>query len=918
MSAAWGQQTPPPRNPIEDFAQDTLDKSLPRLRREPGSRPLFAVDPANVYPFAPDYQHIPPPLQESGSGGFALRAVQDHFQVREFVAGTVAILAPSQMTVLNANPGRANPFADLQPQEALMRFIGTLDKRQFALLTGAQGIGASDLNQRQRDLFMAALPEEMTVSKMKSVAFSPPEGGEGVHYRNDGEPITLAPAQRAAIRLQINRVPQYMFQMTEQKNSYIGTSRMKKPGEVWYTLRTVHSLNDHANTTAYGVVIKQTLPNRLKQGHLSFESTALNALVPLNGPVTINEMLARISKATGIEFLADRRVGVLPLWISDASRPVRSGDVLQALCLGVTGAFRRVGPVYLLTDDVEGLAPRVLRLAAWAAEAQKALQEEQTGFQERARKEDFGSLVGIAEDGFVSLPESARKQLSSPERQGVGGFIPIPLSALSSAEQQNIREMAARIQSQHSFDSSSIHVSAQTSLRYILPGYGVMESEGMYGGYLYSLDNALRSYAPPRPAPNTAPPPVNLEPAPLVETPNRALCIPVEALTNDEAAVKVMTEAARRGFQAVWVRMSLRADAGAQLARAINAAKPTGIQVGARVLLLDGTDAPPEQKDLTVFSETAVRPEALIYRSPSYPPLPSEWRRVDTPAATAALKKALLSLAETPGLSALILSDSLAPGYAAPPKPRPEYHQLRTEPNALGYTPEMRLMFLRKEGVDPLDAYHTGSYPEVRGILLQPPFFRFERLKPSPPRNETPGFGITDGRLVPHFITSGSPWDATQSVLEKWAEARAGINAAFMADLYTALRQKRSDLTLFLQNRHVTLYSSYAWFGSWDKPDALPQEEQIPGGNVHTTARKYSQKILVTVRPYRLPAPSSGSASDPARPTDPLAAWRNSLRAMAKNGLKDWDGLVLDLTNLPPEDTLAALTTLIAPKPGAA
>jgi hypothetical protein len=51
----------------------------------------------------------------------------------------------------------------------------------------------------------------------------------------------------------------------------------------------------------------------------------------------------------------------------------RAGDVLQALCWSVTGAFRKIGAsTYLLSDDVQGIGTRWARLAEWAEAADLA------------------------------------------------------------------------------------------------------------------------------------------------------------------------------------------------------------------------------------------------------------------------------------------------------------------------------------------------------------------------------------------------------------------------------------------------------------------------------------------------------------------------------------------------------------------
>lgn len=61
----------------------------------------------------------------------------------------------------------------------------------------------------------------------------------------------------------------------------------------------------------------------------------------------------------------------LPLWVK--GRSARAGDALKALCLALNATFRKVGPAYVLTDDLLSYGARRAVLAEWLYDAQMAI-----------------------------------------------------------------------------------------------------------------------------------------------------------------------------------------------------------------------------------------------------------------------------------------------------------------------------------------------------------------------------------------------------------------------------------------------------------------------------------------------------------------------------------------------------------------
>jgi hypothetical protein len=283
-----------------------------------------------------------------------------------------------------------------------------------------------------------------------------------------------------------------------------------------------------------------------------------------------------------------------------------------------------------------------------------------------------------------------------------------------------------------------------------------------------------------------------------------------------------------------------------------------------------------------------------------------DWLQADAPQTLARLKRRLLALAAVPGLAGLVLQDTAAPGYADPGTAS-ERLSTSSDRGDFGYSPEARLAFLRAENIDPIDLLPPHSY--VNNADLNLPFFpdqMFQRrmIESNGRVTEQPGF---------------------RSVTQKWRAFRYNANARLMADLYAALRQQaRPDLSLVLHDRNDG-YAEAAWFGSWDKPDALPRsaprdwEDPSPAATPAQTARTYSRQILLHA-PFRFPRPgdipagqaeeNETKAAQTARQN--FAGYLGYLLAQQKSG---WDGIVLDLSDAPLERALPLLAVLDPPVP---
>ena len=93
-----------------------------------------------------------------------------------------------------------------------------------------------------------------------------------------------------------------------------------------------------------------------KPTDLAPSASSLDAMVSLEGCVTVKALIARLAQATRLSLFADAALAGKSVRVRGTK--ARAGDVLQALCRGVNGGMRQVGSVYLLVEDLPSTAER--------------------------------------------------------------------------------------------------------------------------------------------------------------------------------------------------------------------------------------------------------------------------------------------------------------------------------------------------------------------------------------------------------------------------------------------------------------------------------------------------------------------------------------------------------------------------------
>jgi hypothetical protein len=502
-------EAPPPLPAPAPAAQpiDTLAGALEVVAwNEETAGPLLALDAHNVRQWHPapppnatheerfpPSQPLPPP---ANNRPYRLNAVAPFFGRKVVRLDTLTVLVPATMIVLNDRPGKGDPLAGMRRDEKMRYFAGSLTRDQWRRLASPQGLGAGDLDPDQRALFLSLLPDPFRLQRVQDE----PNGGQ--RYLPDGK-VTLTPAQRAQVRLRVNRSLQVLFPLLGQPNSYtsFGAPPQHASRGEDGTRFIVEYTGDYGNRPdAYGVTLRRELPNRLKIGQLDFDAPALQAAVSLvppgDGaaaakPLTVAELLGRVSQAANLEIVADRRVAALPVWSRGPS--ARASDVLRALCWAVTGTFRKVGPVYLLTDDVEGIGTRRARIADWARDVSARANEPERALDLRIREMQIGKFMDFAPGDALTLDTNTLKTLQERRRAFRSAFrkpgepdpSEMPLAALPAAVAQAARDQLTARQAQGdnagpAIRTDRVRLDVQTRVSYLVPEAGALEAPGIY------------------------------------------------------------------------------------------------------------------------------------------------------------------------------------------------------------------------------------------------------------------------------------------------------------------------------------------------------------------------------------------------------------------------------------------------------
>ncbi len=724
VGTAWAQETPTRRNigsftlsPQEDavLLQERLRSQnelavLPLIVWDAMERgPLLVVNPAQQAPFG---RRVPFPKPDP-NGQYRLSDLGEYFGRRVVPVGSLSVWAQSFMEVLATRLPEPDGLAFLSPSERIMVLGSTLTDTQWKKLGSANGLGISDLDKKQRHLFLGLLPDTLTLQY----------SGERPSGQPYPQPVRLSPSDIRNIRLRATRRLDWSFGAVGQPDwrMQIGVGpEPTLPGAAPYRLGALRGQDEGglgysmSDSLLYGVKMREVVPSKLKPGQLPFDWSVLTVPVAFGEAKTVGDLVAATAKATGAALYCDPRYRNLPVYFR--GNGAQAGDLCRALCWGVQGTWRKVGDrAFILTDDVEGLATRQARLAIWANEnAARTDQIKQEALAKLAVT-DFGSHITFTEGDPYTLTgtiadkiEAQRHARVSTYKEGppkdkallqkriralTNEFTPVsalPPAVQEMVERQRIGAEKSRERDENDpnmrnfphpvMDTKAVRLEVGVQLWFVIPGVGTVpftrNGSSSHPSDLtltprpdqaWGFKTAWSGYTDPKPSVPVLPktPPTNPK--------THALGV---AITDAEQIGLLVSGAKRAGFGELWVEVLPNETGTKLLTQTVDEAQKMGLQVRAVVRVLrafpNDTALVPDRNVLgeTWSAYTARRgseTEPAFMGNMTMPKPSPELGRADFLAPTNETVNAAFARADTlarvPGLASLVLRDIMPPGY---------------------------------------------------------------------------------------------------------------------------------------------------------------------------------------------------------------------------------------------------------------
>ncbi len=742
----------------------------------------------------PDGADVPAP-------GASLSDIMRAFNHITVNFGDVVAAAPSSMVLLNPSPGPPDIASDMSATAALSLLAASLSDSQWAALTSEHGLGLSDLtDDTQRGLFHALFTGRQLFvgSEDPALADVPPEKRTDVRddtAQIDGTRIRLAQTARMQLH---NKSGTTLFSSSNGRPDAASRLHTYRPKAL--PLSAQHTVS-----------LRAEVPNTLKPSDLDWDSKALAVSVPIAGLRTVGDLVTRIGQLSSLELYADPHYAAKTLTFSGPMPAVPAGDLLRAVCVCVTGAFRKVGPAFVLTDDIVGVGVRRKRLIDWEDQAngsestmrrKLALSLLERHAADVRTLKAYGDPLGLTPEEIAAIPnDEIMNNLPSMIS------ISYPFVNLSPAQQVWMRQQAEAYEEKlHSGALTTESASPEPDLTHDVSLRMIIQMQLIVPSESQAVDTSLSNIGISLFWPNIEdmiaaakargvdvdgkaaalaklPPPPPLSPL-LHAGPRRALLAHPYTAAEVDALVAAMQ---KLGLNQLWLNVfsgganhvKTSGSSGTDiLTEALTKTRGTGIQVYAHLNLLTwGAEPPDSARDLTIDGKDS-RQEAIAENEASPDPVyddddniipfvaPSVTVSPAAPAVQQTLSALVQDLAARPELAGIVWEDA-------------------ESSSIVGYTPQMRLAFLRAAHADPVDIAETG----------------YSRLDLSLPLFDDAG------------IESALP--------DRWAKFRDGADVSLLRSLRAAAwRGSGPPLTILLPQ---TSPDSDDGFTDWNGPTVPPE-----------------------------------------------------------------------------------------------
>ncbi len=756
--------------------------------------------------------------------------------------GSVTVVAPPTITVVDAPPETPNPYDGMPPGQVMQLLTKTFTAVQWKSFLGKTGVAYSAMTgDTQPALFAALFPDgHLKIIQDTRIVENDPKSRRDL----SGDVLTTA-------HLRLSYTVSLALQLENEPTSYqfYGVVPSKDAPPRYFMMNGQGQDVDHE----FGATVRETVPNTLKAGQMAYDDPTLKAAVPLGGLKTVGNLARRIGLTTKREIYADARYETRPVTLLPASGSAPAADLLRALAVCVGGTYRQVGPAFVLTNDVLGLGTKHALWKAFEEKAAAMLPGGNNIFASVTLPPDAPYTVrdiSFGDDPLAFTPAQTgafwKKWEQNPLSSGGMMDITIPFAQLSPAQQDSAEliQAANEKSKEKTTLEGTVMVQAEPEVEVLLPAVdGPILILQSYQGLLPypKLTAAQQKAQMQRLAPElmemdepNAPAPPDFSQT-LRGFQRRAARV---APKTPEETAQALAALKALGFTEVWLAVvpnSGETDAAlkARLTQAVADGRKRGVAILPAVFLLGWQSIPPGLNDLTASGKPGA-PETV---SPF------------APAVSARLSALVRTVGSVPGLGGLVWEGIPPSGYET----TLPGENIAREGDALGYGEAGRLAYLRQAHTDPVDL-HDNSFTDKRAHV------------------SVPGFD--------------SDFNRERRLFTDWGTRRADTLRALLGGLAA---QSRATL-LLLPPSNASFSSSY---GSWDDLRRPPPTVRFVSPNgpdgqplmgAAMTEHLSSALVYTTVQTFLPPHPSDAQWK---------AAASRALVLAAKRGDKN---VVLDLT----------------------
>lgn len=668
----------------------TLSQYIDSLHWDPAkSGPLIAVDAKNLT------------INDEGPNDLS------GFERKMEKAGNLTVLAQSWAISLD-EADLPNAYQALSNDDKLTYLLATLSASDIKGLT-TTGISASELTGEPKAALLSLVPKPLTYLEGEAT---------GTGACSQSEPVTLPEDQSDHVRLQLRKGVQVWYGATKMPNGGTSTSGISS-----LSFRGPAGTPIVYSTAGFRLrgspeIVGKIVDSTEKVSDLKWSDPRLAKEIELKAEEPIADIVQRIRTATEVEVYSDARIATRTLNSYGSGASAR--DLLRGLALAVGGVFRRVGPAYVLTANLEGGATLEARLRVRKTLAQSEIQWKISEWRAVVAKRSLlESLPFSRDDGFQasSIPAA---DLASKNSDASANWV--PLSQLPSIIQSAINDSQAKRQQARSAAPNrpfrdqgipipelqgQVRISPELGYRFILPDGRPLESQS----FRPVTEVSTGSYS----GRGSNPPGFPVDPDLF------KLGSAVGIKSEDPRSVTQLCDTLK-GFKVgeVWLDSTSPP--------AIQAAIDTGLVIDLIIHpwdVLKGEACPDPDRNILGMTGTEVneipglrfdpiRQLTFTYSnsfSPADSELPRHWNR-------------LLSLIPQKGIRRVILLDAEPAGYQAPAGNefrgvgqfrrngvliQPGLPSQAPELLEFGYATALRRLFLRKHQIDPIDLKPANS-----------------------------------------------------------------------------------------------------------------------------------------------------------------------------------------------------------------